>query len=227
MKTLKFEKKAIIQWDMINWGRAINFWNISDFSNVNKCLEIGAGRGGLSLWLRLNGKSEILCSDYIENSELAKNLHHGFGIRDIRYEVIDAKNINYSQEFDLVCFKSVLGGVGYNDDFESQRKAINEIYKSLKPSGVLLFAENLVGSSMHKYLRRKFVKWGKSWRYLTLDELLLLTKDFSSVQYKTFGFLGAFGRSETQRTILGLIDYVLCIFIPKNKKYIASFVCTK
>jgi len=61
-----------------------------------------------------------------------------------------------------------------------QRKAFEQMHKALKPGGQLLFAENLLASSMHQNLRNKFVTWAESWRYVSLDEMHDFLKIFSS-----------------------------------------------
>jgi SAM-dependent methyltransferase len=117
--------------------------------------------------------------------------------------------------------------VGYNNNKTAQEIALNEMFKALKPGGYLIFAENLKGSAIHSFLRGRFISWGNMWRYMSVGELLEMTKKFDTVTYKTCGFFGAFGRKEYQRMILGVIDYILSPFISCRCKYIAFFVCRK
>ena len=70
-----------------------------------------------------------------------------------------------------IVFKTIIGGIGSNDNYEIQQKVFKEIYKALKPGGKLLFAENLVASKFHQQLRKKFVNWGNSWRYVSIKEM--------------------------------------------------------
>ena len=70
-----------------------------------------------------------------------------------------------TEAFDLVIFKSVLGALRTK---QRQEQALGEIYRVLRPGGVLLFAENLVGSSLHARLRSRFVPWEGGWRYLDM-----------------------------------------------------------
>jgi len=196
----------IIQWDVKSWSKAIFFWDRKvDWSGVGICLEIGARDGGLSLWLALKGK-QVICSD-ITISTKAQQLHTKHRVSDkIEYEEIDATGIPYEDYFDVIIFKSVLGGIGKNDSYALQAQAINEMYKALKPGGKLLFAENLRASFLHTLLRKVFRQWGSKWRYLSLQELNELLKKFSSKDIETSGFLALFGRSEKQRKILASID---------------------
>ncbi len=221
--------KNIIEWDTVNWSNALRFWDTAciDYKG-KKVLDIGSRNGGLSLWFALKG-AEVICSDLNGPSEQAKVLHRKYNVTDkIKYECIDATNIPYIDYFDIVVFKSVLGGIGYNNNIERQQKAIDEMHKSLKTgTGVLLFAENLVASPLHSFFRIKFVKWGKSWRYVSLNELNNMLKYFSTFHYTSVGFWGAFGRTDLQRDILGYVDNIFCMLIPKCWRYIGIYIANK
>lgn len=210
MKYTKDQLLAILEWDRFNWSQSLRFWDKRiDFNSIKSSLEIGARNGGLSLWLSINGVKDIICSDYIDNKADASILHSRYGYDTVKYEVINAVSINKKNTFDLICFKSVLGGVGFNNNKTAQEIAINEMFLALKPGGYLVFAENLKGSVIHTFFREHFVGWGKMWRYLSLDELIEMTKVFETVTYKTCGFFGAFGRNGFQRQVLGYIDYII------------------
>jgi len=43
-------------------------------------------------------------------------------------------------------------------------------------------------------LRKRYVNWGSSWRYLSLKEIKEFLKDFTACDIKTTGVLGTFGR---------------------------------
>jgi 2-polyprenyl-3-methyl-5-hydroxy-6-metoxy-1,4-benzoquinol methylase len=137
MKKIIFNKELvndIIQWDVNSWSKALYFWNEKlDFSNKNIGLELGAKNGGLSLYLALNGLNTI-CSDYIDCTLIAKPLHEKYNVTSlINYETIDALNIPYENYFDVIAFKSILGGIGRNNNYDNIIKTINQIYKALKP----------------------------------------------------------------------------------------------
>lgn len=125
-------------------------------------------------------------------------------------------------------FKSIIGGVGSNDNYKIQQKVFNQIYKALKPGGKLLFAENLIASPLHQRLRKKFVNWGSTWRYVSINEIKECLKDFSTFDLKTTGILGTLGRNESQRNFLSTIDAVLLNKICADTwKYIAYGIATK
>ena len=225
----KSEVKDIIEWDIVNWSNTIDYWskNIDLKSGVFQCLELGSNKGGLSLWLALNGHS-VVCSDLESPEKLASVLHEKYHMQDnIQYESIDATQIPYTNAFDIIIFKSILGGVSRNNKNEFKKKAIDSIYAALKPGGVLLFAENIEGSAMHKFFRKKFVSWGKDWNYLEITELDGLFASYKNFQYTTVGFLGAFGRNERQRTFLGNLDQIFAKFVPENKRYILAGIAEK
>jgi len=155
--------------------------------------------------------------------------HAAHGVRHlIQYSRIDATDIPYTDEFDIVVFKSILGGIGRHHGKGSQAKAIKEMYKALKPNGELLFAENLSASWLHRTLRRKFVQWGSAWRYVSVAEMQELLSPFSEMKYRTLGVTGALGRGEIQRRMLGLLDQaILNYVVPESWRYIIIGVARK
>jgi SAM-dependent methyltransferase len=222
-------KNDIIEWDISNWSKALDFWDKHvDVSDKGySCLELGGRRGGLSLWLAVNG-NKVICSDLASPEESAKPLHEKHAVTEnISYQGINAVNIPFENEFDLVVFKSILGGVSGNGRDELKKKMIDEIYKSIKPGGKLLFAENLESSFFHQFIRKKFTNWGDRWNYLNYAEMDHVFSSFDKISYGTWGFLATFGRSEGQRRFLGKIDALIQPFIPKKKRYIVFGVAEK
>lgn len=219
----------IIQWDIKSWTKALEYWDQNiDWNKINNALELGGREGGLSLWLGLKGK-EVICSDLKDVKSTAEPLHIRHNVnRNITYQDIDATNIPYENHFDLIVFKSILGGIGSNNNYEIQKKVFGEIYKALKPGGKLLFAENLVASPLHQELRKRFVNWGNTWRYLSLNEITESLNAYASFSLKATGFLATFGRNERQRNFLSSIDE---LFInkacPDNWKYIGYGIAEK
>ncbi len=221
----------VLNWDTGNWASALDFWErhggLLGGGSLD-CLEIGANQGGLSVWLASHGH-RVLCSDLSGTEQLAHTLveRHAMSHR-VTYEDINATAIPYENRFDVIIFKSVLGGIGHGDAIDRQRQAINAMYRALRPGGRLLFAENLVGSGMHKYFRAKFTEWGSRWRYVTIAEMLAFLRDFSDVKWSTAGVLGTFGRSEKQRQLLAAIDHAgLNTLTPPAWRYIIYGVATK
>jgi SAM-dependent methyltransferase len=195
---------------------------------VYTCLELGGRKGGLSLWLALKEK-KVICSDVSNAKENAEMLHSQYNVNAlIAYQDIDATNIPYENYFDIVVFKSIIGGIGRNNNIGVQQKVFSEIYKSLKPGGKLLFAENLIGSSLHQLLRKKFVRWGRTWRYISVSELGRFLFQFKFYRYETSGMLAAFGKTEWQRNIFARFDQLLLNHIcPAQWKYIVYGIAEK
>ena len=228
-KTNKQLIKDIIEWDVANWSKSIIFWESKIDLKYKKytCLELGGKRGGLSLFLAKYG-NKVICSDLESPEEHALELHKKHKTENkISYESIDATKIPYENKFDIVIFKSILGGISRDGNNTLKKITIDEIHKSLKPSGKLLFAENLEASFIHKFFRRRFVKWGAEWNYLKCNEIKELFSSYRKLEYITVGFWGTFGRTETQRNILGRIDRVFEKMIPKSKRYIAIGIAEK
>lgn len=220
--------KDIIQWDINSWSKILYYWDKNiNWDNINNCLELGSREGGLSLWLALKGKN-IICSDLENIENTAKPLHEKYNINKlISYENINAIDIPYENHFDLIVFKSIIGGIG-REGYNNQLEVFKQIHKALKKNGKLLFAENLQGNYLHKILRTKFIKWSNSWRYISLEEIETFLKSFSSYNIKTNGVIANFGLNERQRNLLSLLDDLLLnkIFQDKNK-YIVYGIAQK
>ncbi|HYH12009.1 MAG TPA: methyltransferase domain-containing protein [Thermomicrobiales bacterium] len=216
-----------IEWDVRNWSAALEFWSRNSLLGFadRSVLEIGSGGGGISLWMALQG-ADVTCSDARGPRPEAVRRHERFGVQDrITYAQVDVADLPYVEQFDIVVFKSVLGALR---DRDRQAVAVAEMHKSLRPGGELLFAENLVGSALHAYLRRTFVGWGASWRYVSMGELHEFLSPFSRVRTRTGGVLGALGRAEWQRNALGTLDKAgLERLVPSAWRYIALGVATK
>jgi SAM-dependent methyltransferase len=218
--------KDIVVWDIVNWSKAIKYWenNVSVSSKGYECLELGSSKGGLSLWLALNG-NKVLCTDLNGPEKEAYYIHEKYDcISKITYGSIDATNIPFENRFDLIVFKSILGGISSNNQ-QNKTKTLTEIHKALKPGGKLLFAENLEGTLLHKMLRKNFGT--KRWSYLRMNEINDVFAPYSKITYTTVGFFGCLGRNEWQRNLLGKIDGMLSWIIPNKNKYILIGIAEK
>lgn len=217
----------ILQWDVKSWKPALDFWEKEiDWSNIQNALELGGREGGLSLWLAQKGV-DMVCSDLENVEETAKSLHEKHNVK-VQYQDIDATAIPYENHFDIIVFKSIIGGIGRNDQIQNQEKAFQQMHKALKPGGKLLFAENLAASPLHRFFRKRFVKWGSSWRYVSIPEMESFLKDFSKIEMHTTGFCAAFGRTENQRNLLSQSDKILFnVLTPKSWKYIVYGIAEK
>ncbi len=220
--------KDIVEWDTVNWGKVIRRWNDLGFDfEGKKVLDIGGRNGGLSLFFALQGAC-VVCSDYGGVPEAARELHRRYGVSDrVTYADIDATAIGREFEFDFICFKSVLGGIGSGGNRQRQVQAISEMMRALKPTGTLLFCENLRASRLHRLARRLFVRWGKTWYYQSLKEIRELVSAYRVCDCKTVGFLGAFGRREGMRRFLGHMDTLFDKVAFPSSRYICSMVLKK
>ncbi len=216
-----------VEWDVRNWAVALDFWQAQTKKNLADCkvLEIGTNFGGLSLWFATKG-AKVVSTDLNGVRKEAVNLHKSSEFSHlITHETVNALNIPYTDEFDIVVFKSV---IGVFEDKDLQKKALGEMHKALKKGGELFFAENLVASPLHKFLRRKMIKWGTSWRYITIGEMHEFLEPFAEKNLNINGFAGTFGRTETQRNLLALSDKLLFErIVPEKWKYIIAGVARK
>jgi hypothetical protein len=130
--------------------------------------------------------------------------------------------------FDVIAFKSMLGGIGANGHAERQRDAVERLHRALKPGGSLLFAENVAATRIHSAVRARFGAGKDGWRYPTMREMSTLLRPFASVQGRTAGFLGTWGSSELQRRASGGLDAFLCRWlVPGSWQYAMMGVAIK
>jgi ubiquinone/menaquinone biosynthesis C-methylase UbiE len=225
-KLTSTNRSDIIQWDVENWSKCLEFWDDSiDLKSPKKVLAIGEREGGMSLYFALNGH-EVICSDYNTMPDTTKIIHQDYAVSErISYAKIDMKAIDLADEsVDIVVFKSVIGALG---DAQDQAKAVSEIYRVLKKDDVFLFAENLTGSKIHRYLRKKFVSWGERWRYVTAKEMSDWGSRFQTRSTQSYGVIALFGRSEKQRKFLAHLDRFLTPITPSKWRYILFGVFKK
>lgn len=222
--------RDVLQWDVESWRVALAFWDeqLGPRTGLD-CLEIGGREGGLSLWLALR-QHRVTCSDRSGAARAAAPLHSRYSVASlVTYQDIDATAIPFKDRFDVIVFKSVLGTIGgWGRPRERQALAIGEMHKALRPGGLLMFAENATGSLLHVHLRRRFLEWGRQWRYIAPDEMKELLCGFSRVEVRTTGFLAAFGVTEGQRNALARLDRaILNRALPNRFHYIVYGVAEK
>ena len=225
-KFSKDELNEIIQWDVKNWSRALDFWNKHIRVEPGmKVLALGEREGGLSFYFAKQG-CEVVCSDYNDFPDTTKDFHQSKGVSDkISYRKIDMRKIDFEDgSFDLVVFKSVIGALGNKED---QDKAIQEIHRVLKPGGAFLFAENARGSKAIQALRRRMVNWGQRWRYISSKDTGYWSSLFTDSHVKSYGAMAVLGRSEKQRSFLGSLDKVFSPITPRRWRYIFFGVMIK
>ena len=222
----------IFDWDVPTWSRAIEIWE-KEIDGEKHCLEIGANKGGLSLWLALNGHN-VLCTDLDNPKERAEPIHSKHQVDHlINYAALDILDLAMLAEqshpdnlslaqlgrsravktadlsldlYDLIIFKSILGGISRDNNLSLAKEAVDNMHALLKPGGTLLFAENLRGSVFHRLARKLFVKWGSSWNYLTVSELEELFSNFNYVEIKTTGFATAFAKGKKLNGLMSFFD---------------------
>jgi SAM-dependent methyltransferase len=221
----------IFGWDVITFAPALEHWQRYVTADLTRstALEVGAGQsGGLSLWLALQG-CDVVCSTLGEVSPRVRALHRRYGVgHRVRYANIDVLAFDEREAFDVIAFKSILGGIGANGHAERQRDAIQRLHAALKPGGNLLFAENVAATRIHAAARARFGAGKDGWRYPTTRELSALLRPFASVQGRTAGFLGTWGSSELQRRASGRVDAFLCRWlVPASWQYAMMGVAIK
>jgi len=223
-------KKDIIGWDYINWGKSLEYFDDHiNYNNIHKVLELGADSqsSGYSLFFAKKGIQSV-CSSYGKINNRLIERHKKYKLDNlISYEILDAKKITYKKEFDLICFKSMLGGICKNGNTQHAKTIFDQIHKALKPNGYLVFSENIESTIIHKFFRKNFIS--KSWNYFPKNELTNLMDDnFKNIKTHSIGLLGCFGRSESQKNYLGKIDeYLFNKIAPESWNYVFFGICQK
>ena len=216
----------IFEWDVINWSKSLQVWEPALLrSNPRDALTIGERGGGLSLYLARKGIA-VTCTDLNGVPESTVELHRECCVQNhLKYTEANVLDLPFPNEsFDVVMCKSVIVALSTR---ANQLKALEQIHRVLRPSGQLLFAENLRGSPFHTWARRRFVQWSHSCRYLHWPQDKELFATFDTCVFRTYGFFGAFGRSERQRQFLGSIDVVAEKLVTPAMRYILAGRCVK
>lgn len=211
--------RDVFQWEVRSWSRALPLWQAHlPPKRPLQALGIGEREGGLSLWLALQG-IHVVCSDLHDLPPATRSLHQRHLVTDkVAYAKADVTALPYADDsLDVVFFKSVIGALGTK---ERQALAIREMHRVLKPGGVLLFAENLTGTPLHRFLRKRFVPWDRYWRYLHPRKDLDLFSPFATLHLRTTGLWANLGRTEAQRDLLARLDTLLIPLVPPSRRTI-------
>jgi SAM-dependent methyltransferase len=190
----------VIGWDVGNWCGCLDYWYpwlSSVDRNTGNILVLGERGGGISLWLALLG-FRVLCTDRTAPSKEVYQLHGRWHVREkMTYSEVDIFQIPFpDNHFHVVVCKSVIGGLKlkFKDpatrSLENQKLAVEEVRRVLKPGGVFLGAENMVGTRFHEALRKTRHKGRAGWRYLQPPEIQWLFHDYARCEQKPWGFLG-------------------------------------
>ena len=218
------ELKPYIEWDIATWSKALNYWQTIIEGKKPKLdygLEVGANKGGLSLFFSRVYNSQIICSDY-KFPDTAREIHQTYSLTTIpQYQQVDATKMTFEDDtFDFVVFKSVLGGIGHHKGYSGIQKCLSEIHRVLKPNGILFFAENAKGSYLHQLARAVYRRDG--WRFIALQEFESLLQIFSEKKLNLTGFSAAFApNQEKLKKTLSQFDDYSSDFVPQNWKYVA------
>lgn len=134
MRTEEYNKMFKLE-DYHFWFLAKRYFVDSFLANyknrIKKVLDVGAGTGGLSLFLKKYGRIYA-----IEKNPLAISLAKK---RGLNVKKVDADSLPFKKNvFDLVTIFDVL----YHQDVDDEKKVVKETYRVLKPGGLLLITDS-------------------------------------------------------------------------------------
>ena len=218
---------AAVEWDALTWSRALLWLHSQSGIRLKgaRVLEIGGRSGALAHWFAVQGASVLSIDPRADEAPVWEFPAPGV-VYSMRAGVLD---IPPDIEADIVVQKSVLGAIGGGGGVSAQAAACQIMSGALRRvGGEVWVMENLVGSPLHLWLRRRFIPWSGGWRYVAMTELVEFFEGFHC-QWRTFGFSGAFGRGEWQRRLLGRGDaWFLEHVVPSRWHYVgALLVCAE
>lgn len=226
-------REASMGWDSVNWGRSLSFFRESLGPDLNgmTAIEVGCGAssGGIGLWLSSEGV-DVISTSILEVETEVGGFFAQCGLEETySFEFWDATRPWNGEPVDLLCCKSIFGGIRRSDNEAALVQVLGEMSNALKTGGKILFVENLISSFLHQSLRRKYGAGKNSWYYFSIQELHRLLEDtgFSILSSSSTGFTGAFGRTESQKKLLGYLDGGLSKIIPKSLHYVGFGVAEK
>jgi len=223
----------IISWDVANWSHCLSYWQpwVEPLDRTSsRVLVLGERSGGISLWFALLG-FDVICSDYRLPGDDVRQFHQRWLVQErVTYAAVDMFSIPFpDNHFDVVACKSVIGGlkVDYKDpstrSLQGQQMAVEEVRRVLRPGGIFLGAENLVGTGLHAGARHLRYKGRVGWRHLRLSEVRWLFGNYSVCEQLPWGFLGTHWPSRLLNRMTALMDRYVSRWLPADSLYI-SFI---
>lgn len=150
----------------------------------SKVLELGTGQGQDGLWLASELGLSVVATDVEESAlENAKARKEELGISGIDFEKLDlAKPFNFQDKsFDIVYSHLAL----HYFDAKTTKQIFSEIYRVLKPGGVIAFLVNSVNDPEYntglKIEEDYFDTEGTKKRYFSPESAKVFAKDFEVV----------------------------------------------
>jgi SAM-dependent methyltransferase len=231
------DMREVIQWDIYNWGEALRFWSeaIRHLDPIrSRTLALGERGGGLSLWLADQG-FEVYCTDNGGIKDHVLEIHRAHRPKgQIHYRDVNIFDIPFEDEyFDLVICKSVIGGLklkardASTRTLENQKKAVDEIFRVLKPHGHFLGAENMEGHPLIRRIRKWYKKDRIGWRHLATSEIPYLFDSFQKLDTRFFGILPGVLPVDILNRLLFTFNKVAGSLMSDRSKYISFIIAQK
>lgn len=234
-------KRLTFDWKVASWNRLFTevLSSLNDDLTEKTVLEVGANKGGLSLFFSLRG-CKVVCSDVRPDYVAVARRLHSAWIRRCAYLATDLRALPLrSGVVDLVVMKSVLGGVYASGGEEAVVAGLTEVHRVLRGGGSCLLLEQLEGDPLSRWLRSRVFP-SRQWHYFSTDEFLemnggvsaMFRGGFRQVQWRCGTFLSHVLEEklppEAKLVRLAcVVDRLIERFIPDNWKHLIGVVAVK
>lgn len=220
-------------WNFQNWQEPFLFWkeNVGlDLNYKTEVLEIGASSISATVSMFANYGCSCTASYYQDAKgveEYTSMISRDFALK-IATCYLDIFNPQQTKKFDIICMKSVLGGLCRHENFVQLNLVLKNIFSLLKPGGYLYLMENCSGTSLHSKLRNYLGAGKNNWHYFKVEKLIDELQNYGRVRFQTFGFFGfADYKIEALNKIASVSDRFIERFVPQNSRVILSSVIQK
>jgi SAM-dependent methyltransferase len=224
------ELAPYVQWDIPTWTRAVEYWTIKLASRRNcSALEIGSRDAQLATLLTRRFNLDVVCTELYWPHATAAGLSNDAGADSrVGFCINDARQLPFrDQSFDVVLAKSVLGGIAGVADAAigpqaGLRGVLAECARVIRPGGLLLVAEGVEASPVHRRLRASR-EWNQWWHYPSLTEFRASLAELGQVDLRTTGLVSAIvpDRLGPLKKLISAADEIVSRAAPERLRYLA------
>ncbi|HMB80965.1 MAG TPA: class I SAM-dependent methyltransferase [Vicinamibacterales bacterium] len=169
-------------------------------------LDMGCGYGFVSNYLSLHSADRMIIANDPEEPRIAVARETVGSRTNIEFLAVDSREITRS-DFDGVCVTDVLHHVPY----DQQQALIDDVYRKLKPGGVLVIRETDKRIALRYYI----FNWALEWfLYMGKEKLRFRHRDEWAKMFRRAGF-------EIERVVFNgrWFPYTTCLFVCRKPEH--------